>query len=195
MIILVDGYNVLRGVLEGREASEQVRNQFLAQLGRYARRKKHKIIVVFDGGSSHMPDRLEQNGVSVVFSGYIDSADDLIKKKLTALHGKDVLLVSSDRELNSWASKYDIPSIEAIDFYELLQSALADQPESALQAEIGEIHISDGAEADLDTLMEEATRVVPIKQQDLIGKAQMRTSPSYKQSKINRKLLEILKKL
>jgi predicted RNA-binding protein with PIN domain len=195
MIILVDGYNVLRGVLEGREASVQARNQFLAQLARYARGKKHTIIVVFDGGSSHMPERTEQHGISVVFSGYIDSADDLIKKKLTALHGKDVLLVSSDRELNSWASKYDIPSIEAIDFYELLQSALVAQPEQASHEEIGEIHISDGAEADLDTLMEEATRVVPIKQQDLIGKAQMRTSPSYKQSKINRKLLEILKKL
>lgn len=194
MIILVDGYNVLRGVLEGREANEHVRNQFLSQLGRYARRKKHSIIVIFDGGPSHMPERMEKYGISVVFSGYIDTADDLIKKKLTALHGKDVLLVSSDRELNSWASKYDIPSIDALDFYELLQSALESEPEAAAPLEVKDIYISNEVE-DLDTLMEEATRVVPIKQQDLIGRAQMRISPSYKQSKINRKLLEILKKL
>lgn len=80
MIIIVDGYNVLRGVLDGREASEQARNQFLAQLGRYARRKKHKIILIFDGGSSPMPEKTEQHGINLVYSGYIDTADDLIKK-------------------------------------------------------------------------------------------------------------------
>src|SRR5258708_757099 len=124
MIIIVDGYNVLRGVLDGREASEQARNHFLAQLGRYAKRKKHKIILIFDGGSSPMPFVSDHHGVTVVYSGYVDTADDLIKIKLTELQGKDVLLVSSDRELNSWAAKYDMPSIEAADFYELLQSAL-----------------------------------------------------------------------
>ena len=195
MIIIVDGYNVLRGVLDGREASEQARNQFLAQLGRYARRKRHKIILIFDGGSSSMPEKTEQHGINLIYSGYVDTADDLIKKKLTDLHGKDVLLVSSDRELISWASKYDIPSIEAADFYELLQSALAAHPEVGVDVVINEIQLSDGAEQDLDTLMEEASRVVPIKQQDLIGRVERRTSPSYKQSKINRKLLDILKKL
>ncbi len=193
MIILVDGYNVLRGVLEGREADERARNQFLAQLGRYAKRKKHKIIVMFDGGSSPLPEREDQFGIEVVYSGYVDTADDLIKKKLTECHGKDVLLVSSDRELNSWGSRYDIPSIEARDFYELLQSALA-KTENAHEVEIEVIHLSDG-HMDLNQLMEEATRVIPVKQADMIGKAEQRTSPSYKQSKINRKLLDILKKL
>jgi len=195
MIIIVDGYNVLRGVLDGREAGAQLRNQFLTQLGRYARRKKHKISLIFDGGSSHMPEKTEQHGISVVYSGYIDTADDLIKKKLTELNGKDVLLVSSDRELNSWAAKYDMPSIEAVDFYELLQSALEALPEVAADTTLPAIQLSDGVEHDLDRLMEEATRVVPVKQQDMIGRAEMRTSPSYKQSKINRKLLDILKKL
>lgn len=195
MIIIVDGYNVLRGMLDGQEASEQARNQFLAQLGRYARRKHHKIILIFDGGSTPMPHKTEQHGVLVVYSGYVDTADDLIKIKLTELQGKDVLLVSSDRELNSWAAKYDMPSIEAADFYELLQSALAAHPEASVETVVHEIKLPDGAEMDLDTLMHEATRVVPVKQQDMIGQVQGRTSPSYKQSKINRKLLDILKKL
>lgn len=193
MIILIDGYNVLRGVLEGREASEQMRNQFLIQLGRYVRRKKHSIIVIFDGGSNHLPEKMDQYGVHVVYSGYVESADDLIKKKLITLYGKDALLVSSDRELNDWAAKYDVPSIDAQDFYDLLQGALAAQSDGG-QFAMEEIHISDEAQ-DLDTLMEEATRVVPVKQQDLMRKVERRVSPSYKQSKINRRLIEILKKL
>lgn len=195
MIIIVDGYNVLRGVLEGGVATEQDRNQFQSLLRRYARFKKHKMIVVFDGGQSSFPEKIQQRGLTIIYSGYIDTADDLIKKKLTSLHGKDVLLVSSDRELNVWASKYDIPSIGAQDFYELIQSSLAEQQASIEEESFDDIQLSSDINQDLDRLMEEATRVVPLKQQDMIGTVERRQGASYKQSKINRKLLDILKKL
>lgn len=194
MIIVIDGYNVLKQLIS-RDVTDAERKQFIAQLGKYARYKKHKIILVFDGGPYEWPHKERISGIKVIYSGIHESADDYIMRYLDDHRSRDLLLVSSDHELNVWSSRLEIPSMDSSDFYGLLQEALrvdvSDQ--EALGGEV--VKITD-QESELDEIMQEASKVVPIKAEDVVASVKHdRSSPARKQSKKDRKLMKKLKKL
>lgn len=195
MLIIIDGYNVLRGILLGRHASQKDRTNFLAQLTKYARIKKHALTVVFDGGQSAWPEKEDHKSLTVVYSGFNDSADDYIKTLLHENKGKQALLVSSDREINWWASKLEIPSIDAQEFYELVELALLIKAKKPA-AETPLIKTAEREHVDIDMLMHEATQEIPIKKEDVAGGPfGKKKGVAKRRSKKDRILLEILKKL
>ena len=124
MIIIVDGYNVLKHLSKGGNVDARDRDQFIAQLGRYAKRKQHKIQVVFDGGPHGLPSAENDRGVRVIFAGGSETADDTIARMLKELSGKDVLLISTDRGLGDRARRLNIPTLDAADFCEFICIAL-----------------------------------------------------------------------
>ncbi len=192
MIIVIDGYNVLKQRL-GSEVSEIAREQFILQLGQYARIKKHAIIVVFDGGPSEWVSKEKKNGITVVYSGSLISADECIKEYLRQHAHKDLLLVSTDRELNAWATRFGLPSMDAADFYLLFLAALKNQSPQKSFSKTELVKLSDKTDEELDRLMREAAVVVPEKSVDVV-----RHEPkdsSHKPSKAERSLLKIVKKL
>ena len=199
MILIIDGYNLLRHIDPHREVmSEHERTIFLHELKRYARRKKHKIVLVFDGGGYQWPHKEMVNGIKVIYSGGRDTADAVIMRYILDHKTQDLLLVSSDHELNLFASKYDIPSIGADDFYPLFKQGIQDDPK-----EVVEIVVEfDEDELDLDTVMEQGSEQVPRKEEDrgpsdvpLRKGRPVRRSFSEGGSKKDRLLLKKLKKL
>src|SRR5690349_18507069 len=124
MIIVVDGYNLIKNVIPGREVNEPERRKFLALFGAYAQRKKHSLVVVFDGGPYEWVHKENVLGVQVMYSGTRETADEVIVKYLYVQRTKELLLVSSDHEICVAASRLEIPSIGSLDFYGLMKEAL-----------------------------------------------------------------------
>jgi predicted RNA-binding protein with PIN domain len=121
MHIIIDGYNVLKQALGIKMISDEQRRGFINMLGRYAERKNHTIVVVFDGGPDTWPLQQKDHGILVTYSGIKQSADDLIKKALQ--QKPHVLLVSSDNELKA-AAKHGTMVMDSLEFYTLVKQEL-----------------------------------------------------------------------
>ncbi len=191
MIIIIDGYNVMKHHDPDRRISEQERSQFIRLMGRYAGRKRHALIVVFDGGDAAWPYKETIAGIKVVYAGFKKTADDVIMRYIKDYANKDLLLVSSDNELGRCADRHDVVSIGSEEFYYLVSeadsqssSSIIDEPEIAVDQEV----------ESLDELMQEASRQVPLKSEDQQLNRVIDTGRG-RLSKNDRKLLNLLKKL
>ncbi len=193
MVIIIDGYNLIKQTTHDRQISEHERRQFIHMLSRYGRRKKHKIVLVFDGGPQTWPSQEVIIGVKVIYSGVKETADSVIMKYIHDYRTKELFLVSSDNELGHFASKHDIVSIGSEDFYYLLQEALRAPSDEKVVDQQPEIEIDDGVQ-DLDALMERASEVIPQKREDQPHSKQ-RQATLQRISKQDRALLKKLHKL
>jgi predicted RNA-binding protein with PIN domain len=194
MIIVIDAYNLLRSVPPYKKiVTDEERAKFIARLGIYGKRKGHKMVIVFDGGPHEWPFKENKKTMSVVYSGIHESADDYIKEYIEVYRAKDLLLVSSDSELNYWAARHNIPSIDSSSFQQLLyQELYVKESSSAQQNEV----IKLGSEPlDIDALMIQASKNVPIKSEDFAPISKNRSSKKAQASKQERALLKKLHKL
>ncbi len=189
MILIIDGYNLLRHIDPSREVTEHERMIFLHKLKLYARRKKHKIVVVFDGGPYQWPHKELINGVKVIYSGARDTADTVIMQYIADHKNKDLLLVSSDHEICLFASKHDVVSIGSDDFYRLFQQGLQGGKKELQDSDVS----FDEDEHDLNAVMEQASEVVHQKEEDITPSDVRLNTP--RSSKKDRLLLKKLKKL
>jgi predicted RNA-binding protein with PIN domain len=199
MIILVDAYNLLRATPPYKKTiTEKERMQFIARLSGYGRAKGHKIVIVFDGGPHEWPFKENMKIVQVVYSGIHETADDYIKEYIQAHKAKDLLLVSSDSELNRYAQHHTIPSIDSSMFAQLLYESITIQKSSNAQQpqEITKLtqdkEFSADAQEMLDKLMTQASKNVSEKSEDF---SQARTMKKDQLTKEERILLQKLKKL
>ncbi|HSC24929.1 MAG TPA: NYN domain-containing protein [Candidatus Babeliales bacterium] len=194
MIIIIDAYNLLRAVPPYKKTiTDQERVQFIAQLSLYGRRKGHKIVIVFDGGPHEWPFKESINKVTVVYSGIHDSADDYIKSYVDAHRAKDLLLVSSDRELNQWAERYTIPSIDSVSFHQLVVQEL--KIKTNKHEQFTSIVKMQDEQLDIDRLMMEGSAIVPMKSEDINLQRKNRGTKKAQVSKHERVLLKKLNKL
>jgi predicted RNA-binding protein with PIN domain len=198
MIVVVDAYNVLKQVVATGDITQRERNNFISQLGKYATIKKHTIVLVFDGGAHDRVFKEQVAGIQVVYSGPHQTADHYIAEYLTKIAGKEIVLASSDRELNSQADDLGVASIGAQDFYEILQSTLRDRDTGRdsgaahkTQGQIVKLH--EDSNPGLDALMQEAAYGAVIKKEDIRGSTA--SLDSKKPTRVDRQLLKVLKKL
>ena len=192
MILVIDAYNVLKQAHCSNHITDLRKNQFIKQLGIYAKNKGHAIIVVFDGGSFEWPYKEHNKGIKIIHSGIHQSADDWIKNYIEHHKGYDILLISTDRELNDFAWRFGIQSIDAIDFYALLQEALG-QHIPFKKNDQKAVKMSEANTPLLDDLMEQASKKIITKMEDVTHK--QRTSKTNKMPKKERQILQKLKKL
>ena len=201
MIIIVDAYNLLRATPPYKKTiTEKERMQFIAQLSSYGRRKGHKIIIVFDGGPYEWPFKENMKIVQVVYSGIHESADDYIKEYIQAHKAKDLLLVSSDNELNRYAQHVHIPSIDSSTFAQLVYEEFSQKSSHAKKQDVivklsQDKQFKESAQDILDRLMIEASKNVAEKSEDFYNSRKNRDSKKEHLSKQDRVLLEKLKKL
>ena len=193
MNIIIDGYNLLKQALAKTTINERERNQFLSLAQKYAHEKNHLLYVIFDGGPSDRPTAERREGVIVIYSGWKQTADDVIKAYVDDKIIKNVLLVTTDRYLNTYASQAQIPSIDSLDFYRFMKLK---QPTSGLKKVSGPAiklgEDSPGGEScpELDQLMQEGASMLYYKEEDRVER------PSRdKGSKTERRLSELIKKL
>ena len=100
MILLIDGYNILKRQYRVRMISEVMRTRFIKGIAAYTRQSGNKVVIVFDGMAQDDAYEEYGRGVQVVYSGTRETADDYIKRYVEKHHTKDLMLVTSDRELN-----------------------------------------------------------------------------------------------
>lgn len=194
MIIVIDGYNVLKQAFHKGDISKSVKDSFINQVSVYGKKKGHAVIVVFDGGTSEWPDRARIGNVTVIHSGMHESADDWIKQYMRQHKGHDLLLVSTDRELGSAVRRMGVSCIDAMDFYALLrQACLHGIEKSRMQTMI--IKTSEDQLPALDELMHQASSVVHAKMEDIVEKKEPRKRAAHTVSKKEREMLKKLKKL
>jgi len=196
MIIVVDGYNVLKQVLPSRQITEPERKAFIAQLGKYGRIKHHEIVLVFDGGPSDWVFKERIGGVLVVYPGPSNTADDYIKQYLAKRRTDDMMLISNDRELTQRASQLSISSLDAIYFYKLVQGTLQEAlPEQKIPGG-GLVKLIEEENPEVDELMKNASKRIATKREDLApAEISSRKSVAHKMSKEERKVQKKLKKL
>jgi predicted RNA-binding protein with PIN domain len=132
MRIIIDGYNFigrqkgLRGDLEGKRA------RLIEQLSAYRRIKGLPVIVVFDGSGKGEADRT--GGIEVIFSGYGESADDVIVRMAGELR-EGCTVVSSDRAVQEQVRRSGGVVLYAGEFEARLHAALYQQREPASKGE------------------------------------------------------------
>ena len=188
MIIIIDGYNVLKQVVA--ESTQTQRMQFIRLLNRYARSKGHKIIVVFDAGPTWNLTKEVYESVTVVFVGAKETADDYIIRILPAYKNQETLLVSSDRQIIKNASRCGVESIDARHFYALLQADFKQMHQPLVSQAI---KTTSTAHEERDALMRQASQLTVYKPDD----ASQRTvkGPSHTLSKSERKIMKKIGKL
>lgn len=126
--IIIDGYNLIRcGTLfrEDRHQSlEMERESLITSLVAYKKLKRHKITVVFDG--THAPviynQRDRVKGITIVFSRPGELADAVIKRMAASERNRG-MIVTSDREIASYARSVGASCIGADEFEEKLMLA------------------------------------------------------------------------
>ena len=137
MRVIVDGYNLIRNSPD-LSRIERVdlgagRQELLRRLGQYQRRKGHQVLVVFDAAESIYSSRRQERigGVSVTFSRKGETADEVIKG-LASSGREGVVIVTSDRELASFAERQGAYTISVVEF-EQRMLALPAFPEKDIQ--------------------------------------------------------------
>jgi len=111
---------------------ESVRNQFLDELVAYGRNSGHQLTVVFDGwrdGKGH-ETRAVYGGVTVIYSGLGEKADSVIKRVIS-MERRKWTVVSSDREIESFAWRMDSVPISSQLFRDALDRSRVEQEEDS----------------------------------------------------------------
>lgn len=129
--IIIDGYNLIRqsdrlslldqtDIQAGREA-------LIDLLAEYRRIKPHRITVVFDGANAPPVSEHRQRlqGIDIRYSRQGELADTVIKR-MAATECQKALVVSSDREITTFAEAQGAAIIRAEDFNQRI--ALASLP-------------------------------------------------------------------
>jgi predicted RNA-binding protein with PIN domain len=119
MPYIIDGNNLVGCAPDISLEDPDARKRILQVVKKFQENKKNNVIVVFDGEPDSGVRRQEESSkFTVVYPKDGNSADDEIKEILSKFHYfKDVVLVSSDRDLKSYAKKKGARTVNSIEFY------------------------------------------------------------------------------
>ena len=124
MHIIIDGYNLIRQSDSLRRIDrrnlEAGRAELIRRVAAYRRSRGHAVTVVFDGwegGGAH-EERLREGGVTIVYSRRGETADEVIKRMAWSQRGKEIVVVSSDREVADAAVRAGGVAISSPEFEE-----------------------------------------------------------------------------
>lgn len=126
MLLLIDGYNLLHSkrVLPPLPAHQlqAERERLIDQLSRYRQAKSLEILVVFDGwqGGWSTERRERRKGIEIIFSKEGEKADEVIKRIIRA-KGSAVVVVTSDREIGTYANRRSVAVVTSEQFRDRLE--------------------------------------------------------------------------
>ena len=189
MILIIDGYNILKQCSEHLLVTDSEREQFIRLLARYAALKKHEIIVVFDGGDYDRPTSFAGKGIRIMYSGQYVTADQTIQQLIDG-RPQNTALITSDRALRLYAEHRGVISLVSDEFYQFIKRELNPAyPEKKKQSLR---KITQNSSAELDKLMQEFSSDADIKLED-----QREVSLTKKRtlSKHEKKIHKVIKKL
>jgi len=128
MIIVVDGYNLLKHIFPSdKKAFEKQRQSFIRQLAYYKHKKQSEIkdmIIVFDAGPERHATREVKSDVVIIFAGQKTSADTWITDYTKRHKGQEIVVVTTDKALSSACQLQGATVIRSADFYTLVHNCL-----------------------------------------------------------------------
>lgn len=130
MLILIDGYNLIRQSDTLRRFEQQSleagRRALISKLMAYKMKRGHAITVVFDGWKSGSPEeeRDRQGTIDIIYSRYGEKADDVIKR-IAAHTMEEAIVVSSDREITSYVKRCGKTALTSAEFEGIINKATA----------------------------------------------------------------------
>jgi hypothetical protein len=130
MLILIDGYNLIRqsDILRHyeRQSLEEGRRALIAKLIEYEKRRGHKITVVFDGWKNGSADegRDRAGKINLIYSRHGEKADDVIKR-IAAHTAEETLVVSSDREIVSYITRCGKTALTSLEFEVIMNKVIS----------------------------------------------------------------------
>lgn len=194
MTIIIDGYNVLKQREPREYITEEQRQKLIKLVWIYGRRKEHTMVIAFDGGPMPKPSREVHDGVTVLYAGWQLTADDTIKEYIEEHVAKELLLVSSDRQLNTFAAQHGVTSIDSLAFWEIMEDTLKKEREKGLSPRDQAVKTTSRENELIDELMKEATKTVVDKDRGA-ERAKQRLRAAHRGSKAERLLKKKLSKL
>ncbi len=128
MLIAVDGYNFIKQSPALRQLEQielqKAREGLFEQLRSYKRLKGHSFIVVFDGRQEGFSagHRERSGGIEVIFSRPGEKADEVLKRLASEKRG-GITVVTSDRDVASFAEKKGATTLSVADWAEKMEMA------------------------------------------------------------------------
>lgn len=117
MPVVIDGNNLIGSSPDIKLSDPNARLKIIYLLENYRDHKKCNIIIVFDGEPNLYSHNFKEK-LTVLYPYYGKSADDEIKRLLDSYSDfRDVILVSSDSELKSFAKEKGAKIVNSIEFY------------------------------------------------------------------------------
>lgn len=195
MIIVIDGYNLLK-LIHGPDLSETQRSAFVNLMGRYIKKRNHKVVVVFDAGPCTYPLKEKSHGVQVIYSGEYQTADDIIVNFVQDNSSKEIVVITKDREIIRHVTDVKKEVIDPQEFYTKVRSAFAPKEQKQLAQEGTLIKLTIESNDDLDALMQEAAGMsMPNKDQEEYSVPRHHAPKGQDVSKRRRSKLRIIDKL
>ena len=205
MIIVIDGYNLLRSIyphVKGKLDAQ--RQQLIKELGLYKSKKsggiKH-VILVFDAGPFGHATREVHFGIVVMFSGQRRSADDWIIEFVEKNREKELLVITRDREIVAECKKNGVDTLSVDKFYDRVTRVLLDGAQASSSVASDQLYKFESdddfkieSSEGLDLLMEQASVQGYDKEEDDSSEIDRR-GRSHTVAKKDKKLRRKLKKL
>ncbi len=119
MPYIIDGNNLIGSSPDISLDDAESRKKIVGLVKKFQLKKKNKIFIVFDGEPDEfIVENSSLDKLIVVFPKFGASADDEIKKILDSYdYFRDVVLVTSDRELKDIGRKKGARIVNSIEFY------------------------------------------------------------------------------
>lgn len=129
--IIIDGYNLI-GI--AHNSLEKARNDIVEKLCQYSSLKEHDVTIVFDGwkDGQNVETKIRIDNVNIIYSRLGEKADFVIKKILSE-GTRPWIVISSDREISSFANRKELVSLMSDEFERKLYSALYSVEEGEIE--------------------------------------------------------------
>lgn len=124
MKIIIDGYNLMYR-MEVTGTLEQKRERMLEALAEFLTINPAEMLVVFDGKNNPSMHRGKEvkHGIKIFYSANGEIADDYIMEMIEKRTGKakNYLIVSSDRQITSFAKEHFMKIMTSDEFVEYFE--------------------------------------------------------------------------
>lgn len=139
--IIIDGYNLIRqsaslSLLDNQDI-QAGREALIDRLANYRHSRPHKITVVFDGANAALGSDRRQRvmGIDVRYSRQGELADTVIKR-MAARECEKALVVTSDRDVVTYAQTHGAATISSEQFEDRIALMAGLQSEMEPEAEV-----------------------------------------------------------
>lgn len=211
MIVVIDGYNMLRQIFPGIKGKlDAQRNYLIQQLSSYKAQKKDSIrdiVIVFDAGPINRATREVHHGIVVMYSGQSSNADEWIIQYVQKHKEQELIIVTKDRGVIQACKPYNIQELDGQSFYQIIRDTLLttnSAPTNKITLYDQNIQKYDQTEfedeinhkidrSELDFLMQKESSF--IQEKDEVERKEEKKSKAKALSKKEKKLYAALKKL